>query len=90
MNEWTVVTVIIAIAGLIGTVAVPLTKNTRAMTELNGQLKLLTHRQDEDEKDLENFKAKSHDNHKRIFETQEKHTAALADHENRLKILEKE
>ena len=33
--EWTAVTVIIAIAGLIGTVAVPLTKNTNAMTPLS-------------------------------------------------------
>lgn len=33
--EWTTVTVIIAIVGLIGTVAVPLTKNTKAMTQLS-------------------------------------------------------
>lgn len=33
--EWTVVTVMIAIAGLMGTVALPLTKNTKAMTQLS-------------------------------------------------------
>ena len=33
--EWTVVSVIVVIAGLIGTVAVPLSKNTKAMTQLS-------------------------------------------------------
>ena len=32
--EWTVVSVIVVIVGLIGTVAVPLAKNTKAMTQL--------------------------------------------------------
>ena len=51
-NEWTVVTVIIAIVGLIGTVAVPLSRNTKAMTSLGEQIKHLTYRMSEDEKDL--------------------------------------
>ena len=51
MGEWDVVTVIIAIVGLIVTVAVPLNKNTSAMTSLREQLSSLA-KQLEDEKQV--------------------------------------
>ena len=49
MDAWSVVTVLISIVGLIGTVAVPLTKNTRAMTRLNEQLNHLMYRIEREE-----------------------------------------
>ena len=53
MTEWTVVTVIIAVAGLIGTVAVPLTKNTKAMTRLGEQINHLLFRIEREEQELD-------------------------------------
>ena len=87
-NEWTVVTVIIAIVGLIGTVAVPLSRNTKAMTSLGEQIKHLTYRMSEEEKDLEAFKAKASERHKTIFGELDKHGEQLTDHEHRIKDLE--
>ena len=87
-NEWTVVTVIIAIVGLIGTVAVPLSRNTKAMTSLGEQIKHLTYRMSEEEKDLEAFKAKASERLKTIFGELDKHGEQLTDHEHRIKDLE--
>ena len=44
MTEWNIVTVIVVIVGLIGTVAAPLMKNTKAMTQLGGEIKNLIYR----------------------------------------------
>lgn len=88
MNEWTIVTVIIAIVGLIGTVAVPLMKNTKAMTQLYEQLKLLAYRIGEEEKDLEEFKKKASDRNEKIFTELDEHTERLGDHEHRIQNLE--
>lgn len=88
MTEWTVVTVIIAVAGLIGTVAVPLTKNTKAMTQLSMQLQHLLFRIENDEKDLTDFKTKAAARHEKIFKQLEAHDGKLNDHEYRIKNLE--
>ena len=89
MNEWNVVLVISAIFGLIGTVSVPLSKNTKAMTELSGQIEKLAYRVEESEKDLEDFKAKASDRHGKIFDELEEHEKQLGDHEFRIQNLEK-
>ena len=89
LNEWDVVTVIIAIVGLIGTVAVPLAKNTKAMTDLSGQLEKLSYRVGLSEKDLEDFKAKASDRHGKIFAELDEHEKQLGDHEFRIQNLEK-
>ena len=88
MTEWTVVTVIIAVAGLIGTVAVPLTKNTRAMTQLSMQLQHLLFRIESDEKELTDFKTKAAARHEKIFHQLEVHDGKINDHEYRIKDLE--
>ena len=89
IDEWNVVTVIIAIVGLIGTVAVPLGKNTKAMTKLHEQLSHLTYRMSEDEKDLKEFKEKASDRHKKLFDTLDVHSDKLNDHEARINTLER-
>ena len=88
MNEWGVVTVLIAIVGLIGTVAVPLMKNTRAMTQLSMQLQHLLFRIESDEKDLTDFKTKAAARHEKIFHQLEAHDGKINDHEYRIKDLE--
>lgn len=88
--EWTVVTVIIAIVGLIGTVAVPLGKNTKAMTQLAEQINHLNFRITDDEKDFNDYKQKASLRHKKIFNSLDKHETELINHEYRLTNLEKE
>lgn len=46
-GEWTVVTVLIAIAGLIGTVATPMVKLTSCINKLSGQVETLLKNLDE-------------------------------------------
>lgn len=87
--EWTVVTVLIAIVGLIGTVAVPLSKNTKAMTQLSEKINHLVYRIDKDEIELSEFKNKSADKHRLIFDKLGEHQKSLIDHESRIYALEK-
>ncbi len=89
MSEWGVVTVLIALVGLISTVAVPLSKNTKAMTQLSGQIELLAYRIKEEENNLEAFKEKSADRHEKIFNQLDEQSDRLTDHENRITNLEK-
>lgn len=89
MSEWGVVTVVIALVGLIGAVAVPLSKNTKAMTQLSGQIELLAYRIKEEENNLEAFKEKSADRHEKIFNQLDEQSERLTDHENRITNLEK-
>ncbi|HIU68796.1 MAG TPA: hypothetical protein IAD23_02410 [Candidatus Scubalenecus merdavium] len=88
MTEWTVVTVIIAVAGLIGTVAVPLTKNTKAMTRLGEQINHLLFRIEREEQELTDFKTKAAARHEKIFHQLEVHDGKINDHEYRIKDLE--
>lgn len=88
MTEWTVVTVIIALAGLLATVAAPLSKNTKAMTRLGEQISHLLYRIEHDEKDLTDFKTKAAARHEKIFKQLEAHDGKLNDHEYRIKNLE--
>ena len=87
--EWTVVTVMIAIAGLMGTVALPLTKNTKAMTQLSERINHLVYRMDKDEDELSDFKSKSADKHRLIFDKLGEHQKSLINHESRIYALEK-
>ncbi len=88
-TEWTVVTVIIAIVGLIGTVAVPLAKNTKAMTQLSERINHLVYRMEQDENDLTEFKNKAADRHAKIFGKLDEHEKTIINHEGRIYALEK-
>ncbi len=88
MSEWTVVTVIIAIVGLVGTVAVPLSKNTKAMTQLSEKINHLVYRMDKDENELDEFKNKAADKHRLIFDRLSEHQKSLINHESRIHALE--
>lgn len=86
--EWTVVSVIVVIVGLIGTVAVPLSKNTKAMTQLSEKINHLVYRMDKDEDELSDFKSKSAEKHRLIFDTLGEHQKSLINHESRIYALE--
>ena len=86
--EWTVVTVIVVLVGLIGTVAVPLSKNTKAMTQLTERLSFLTQRMDAEEDALVSFKEKAAKKHNVIFDKLNYHENTLIGHEARIYNLE--
>ena len=80
--EWTVVTVIVVIVGLIISVATPLVKSTKAMTELTVNVKALN-------ETLEKLEVQNKDEHKDFQEQLDEHDDKLADHETRITVIEK-
>lgn len=90
MTEWNIVTVVVVIVGLIGTVAAPLVKNTRAMTQLSGEIKNLIYRIEINEKETDELKVKASNRHKQIFERLDEQGEKLNNHEGRISALEHE
>lgn len=79
--EWEVVTVMIALVGLITTVTKPIMKLTKTITELNDTCRILEER-------MEKFENHNHDSHVKIWSHNDKHDEQLAEHENRISLLE--
>lgn len=88
MTEWNIVTVIVVIVGLIGTVAAPLVKNTRAMTQLSGEIKNLIYRIEQNEKETNEIKVKASSRHKEIFKRLDEQGEKINNHEGRISALE--
>lgn len=80
---------LIAVAGLIGTVAVPLSKNTRAMTQLSERINHLVYRMKQNESELSELKSKAADRHSKIFVRLDEQRKEIAAHEYRLNALER-
>ena len=82
MNEWTVVTVIVTLAGLLAVLIKPL-------ISLNGTITRLTEvvrRLEESMAELADKNSRSHD---KLWERVEEHEDTISRHETRLAILEK-
>ena len=79
--EWEVVTVIIALVGLLTTVTKPIMKLTKTITELNDTCQNLEER-------MEKFENHNHDSHVKIWAHNDKQDEQLAEHENRISLLE--
>lgn len=88
MTEWNIVTVVVVIVGLIGTVAAPLVKNTRAMTQLSDEIKNLIYRIEQNEKETDELKVKASSRHKQIFERLDEQGEKINNHEGRISALE--
>lgn len=88
MTEWNIVTVIVVIVGLIGTVAAPLMKNTKAMTQLGAEIKNLIYRIEINEKETDELKVKASSRHKQIFERLDEQGEKINNHEVRISALE--
>lgn len=88
MTEWNIVTVVVVIVGLIGTVAAPLVKNTRAMTQLSGEIKNLIYRIEQNEKETDELKVKASSRHKQIFDRLDEQSDQISNHEGRISVLE--
>ena len=87
MNEWTVVTVLIAITGLIGTIVTPIIKLTSCINRLSGQVDALLKNLDEFKKryqrNFDELKVADKELDDRITVV-EKELAKLAQHVNDL------
>ena len=79
--EWEIVTVIIALAGLLATVTKPITKLTNTITQLNNTCQHLEER-------IERFENHNHDSHVKIWAHNDKQDEQILNHENRISILE--
>lgn len=79
--EWTTVTVIIALVGLVAALANPLTRLTRSITTLTVVVDRL-------QSDMEEQREHSRQSHQRIWEHNEKQDERLDNHEGRLRDLE--
>ena len=88
MDEWVVVTVLIALVGLFMTVGKPILSLNKNITELNINIK---HNSDEIGELKDDFKSQresAHESHKKLWEHNSKQDEKIQDHETRLVILE--
>ena len=81
MTEWGVVTVIVALVGLIATVAAPIIKLTGTINTLSGKVELLL-------ANLDDFKARYKETLEELKATDQKQYDKLNDHEHRITQLE--
>ncbi len=88
--EWTTVTVIIALLGLIVTVTTPLIKLNGNITRLNVFLDNIKSDLEEQKKTLSAQKADSREAHRRIWAHNDEQDNTLSDHETRIRVLEQQ
>ena len=88
MNEWTVVTVLIALVGLFITVGKPIINLNNTMTTLNVNVEHNSNELAELKNDFKSQRDSAHESHQRLCEHNTKQDAKIQDHETRLGILE--
>jgi uncharacterized membrane protein (DUF106 family) len=81
LNEWTVVTVIVVMVGLIASILKPL-------ISLNSTMTRLTEAVDRLEQNVEALTGRNSESHARLWRKSEAHEERLNDHETRLKMIE--
>lgn len=88
MNEWTVVSVIIALVGLFFTVGKPVINLNKSIVLLNANVAQNTNELKEQKKELKDQKESAIKSHDELWEKNEKQDEILHDHETRIQILE--
>lgn len=76
-----VVAALVVLVGLGAAIATPLIKNVKVMTELNASIVNLTEK-------FKSFEVNNHDDHKRIWEHNDKQDETLQEHGERILLLE--
>lgn len=89
MTEWQVVGVIVTLVGLFMTVGKPLINLNKTITILNLNVEHISERLDEQEKNLVKQQERAHESHQKIWDVSKAHDEKLADHETRIRVLEK-
>ena len=82
MDEWTVVTAIVVLAGLIVTVAKPILSLNSTIISLTDAVKVL-------EKNLDSISGKNSEQHARLWAHEAEQDEKLREHEFRLRSIEK-
>lgn len=88
MNEWTVVTVIIALVGLFLTVGKPIISLNKNITKLDMSVERTNARLDKNERAIEKQKEDAHDSHQKLWDHNTLQDKQLAEHETRIAVLE--
>lgn len=88
MNEWTVVTVLIALVGLFITVGKPIINLNKTMTTLNANVKHNSEELADLKSDFKSQRESAHESHQRLWDHNAKQDIKIQDHETRLGILE--
>ena len=83
--EWTVVTALVVIVGLVVAIAKPIVTFTRTFTETTATL---TASMDELKHSFDRFSAENKESHGRIYDRMDLHDEKLGDHERRIYVLE--
>lgn len=90
MNEWSVVTVIIALVGLFATIGGPIIKLNSNITLLRSDINRNTEELKEQKKELKEQKKFAHESHEKIWAKSDEQDNRINDHETRIQILENE
>ena len=86
--EWTIVGVIITLAGFFATVGAPALKLNKSIVELTMTMKQQGEAIKENAADLKEQKDHAHEAHKRLWEHNKEQDDKLVDHEQRIHDLE--
>lgn len=86
--EWTVVTVLVAVAGLFLSVGTPIIKLNSTITKLNVLLSQMQKRVDGIDGEMKDIRQKAKESHRRIWEHNSEQDETLNDHETRIRVLE--
>ena len=89
MNEWTVVSVIIALVGLFFTIGKPIINLNNNITLLNVNIKRNSEEISKQGKQIEEQKKAAHESHEKLWIKNHEQDETLNDHETRISILEK-
>lgn len=88
MNEWSVVTVLIAIVGLFATVSAPIISLNKNIATLNAEMKRSNARLDKHDLAFKEQQASAHESHQKLWEKNNEQDKVLGDHETRIRVLE--
>ena len=83
MQQWDIVVVITALAGLFATVVAPIVKLTRAITRLTVAMEAM-------EKNVTELTTSNSASHERLWAHENRQDSILADHESRIRVMEDE
>lgn len=88
MNEWTVVTVLIALVGLFLTVGKPIISLNKNITKLDMSVERTNARLDKNERAIEKQQQAAHESHEKLWSHNSEQDSKIADHETRISVLE--
>lgn len=88
MNEWTVVSVLIALVGLFITIGKPIINLNNTMTTLNITVQQNNKELEDQKKELKEQRDSAHTSHQRLWDKNDEQDKAISDHETRIRVLE--